>query len=354
MKTIVSIDTLYLHVKYPKSDIYDYYFREVSDVDTRILKEGYVSGDLVIRNGANGYKLSVWKHNIRAYLTDQVDEKCGDGKGMGIWLQIGPKFLLHHANELHQAVNEFLLEIGVNDNYLITISRLDLAVDCLGLKMKDQNSNYWKEGWVGRSKVSKVFFNSRTGVLETICVGSRKSPIFLRIYDKVAESIKKGDYVYWFDVWNKYDGPVTRIEWEVKPKDGNFQDSLKDFKLFNGFAIRELMNYLMDWGKLCVPNSSDSNRNRWNEDQLWIELQENLEEWLVGVNWPSTRFGKEFKGISEAYLKSVSGTLSGAMARLNPEDPNLISLLQGLEKSGEDIGKIQRKANLKAELIKRL
>jgi len=354
MKTIVSIDTLYLHVKYPKKDIYDHYHREVLDVDTRILKEGYISGEFVIRNGANGYKLSVWKHDIRAYLTDQVDEKCGDGKGMGIWLQIGPRFLLHHANEVHQAVNEFLSEIGINKDYPITISRLDLAVDCLGLQMEDQNPNYWKEGWVGRSKVSKVFFNSRTGVLETICVGSRKSPIFLRIYDKVAESIEKGNYVYWFDVWNKYAGPVTRIEWEVKPKKGNFQEDLKDFKKFNGFVIRELMNYLLDWGKLCVSNPSDSNRNRWNEDQLWIELKENLEEWLDSVHWPTTRFGKEFKGISEAYLKSVSGTISGAMARFNPENPNLISLIEGLEDAGENMKKINRIAKLKAERIKRL
>ncbi len=354
MKTIVSIDTLYLHVKYPKSDIYDFYNREVTDVDPRILKEGYVSGDLVIKNGANGYKLSVWKHDARAYLTDQVDEKCGDGKGMGIWMQFGPMFLIHHVNELHQGVKEFLSEIGVNKDYPITISRLDLAVDCLGLNIQDQNPNKWKEGWVGRSKVSKVFFNSRTGVLETICVGSRKSPIFLRIYDKVAECIEKGNFIYWVDVWDEFDGPVTRIEWEVKPKRGAFQEDLKNFDKFNGFTIRELMNYLLDWGRLCVPNPSDSNRNRWEEDQLWLELRANLEEWLDGVEWPSTRFGKEFKGISEAYLKSVSGTISGAMARLNPKNPNLISMMEGLDDAGENLEKINKIAKLKAERIKRL
>jgi hypothetical protein len=354
MKTIVSIDTLYLHVKYPTKDIYDKFHQEVLSVDTRILKDGFVSGDMVIRNGANGYKLSVWKHDIRAYLTDQVDEKCGDGKGMGIWVQIGPRFLLEHASDLHQAIDKFLSEIGIDKDYPITISRLDLAVDCLGLNMKDQNPNDWKEGWVGRSKVSKVFYNSRTGDLETICVGSRKSPIYLRVYDKVAESKEKGDYVYWFDVWEKFDGPVTRIELEVKPKDGNFEKSLIDFRLFNGFTIRELMNYLLDWGKLCIPNLSDSNRNRWEEDRLWIEIQEQLEEWLDGVEWPSSRYGKEFKGISEAYLKSVSGTISGAMARLNPNDPNIFSMIEGLEDGGENMEKIMRIAKLKAERIKRL
>ncbi|MHA1974131.1 MAG: replication initiation factor domain-containing protein [Candidatus Hodarchaeales archaeon] len=354
MKIIVSIDTLYLHVKYPKSDIYDYYFREVSDVDTRILKKGYVSGDFVIKNGANGYKVSVWKHDARAFLTDQVDEKCGEGKGMGIWIQLGPKFLLQHANELHQAVYDFILEIGVNKDYPITITRFDLAIDCLGLKMNDQNLNYWKEGWVGRSKISKIFYNSRTGRLETICVGSRKSPIFLRVYDKIAQSIIEGDSVFWNDVWNRYNGSVTRVEWEVKPKKGNFPEDLKYFKRFNGLAIRELMNYLLDWGRLCVPNPSDSNRNRWKEDELWVDLRSLVKEWLDGVDWPTSRYGKEFHGTSEAYLKFLSGAISGGMARLNPNHPSIIGLLQGLADAGEDLEKILRKANLKAEVIKRL
>ena len=76
------------------------------------------------------------------------------------------------------------------------------------------------------------------------------------------------------DVWGNFQGPVTRIEWEVKPNDGNFSDDLKDLSLFNGFSIRELMNYLIDWGRLCDPNPNDSNRRRWNDSQFWADLKQ--------------------------------------------------------------------------------
>jgi len=354
MEGIVTIDTLYLHMKYPSRDIFDKYYRYVSDVDTRILREGCVVGDFVIKTGSSGYKISLWQHDARVFLTDQVDEKCGEGKGMGIWIQLGPKFLLENANDLKNGVYDFLYEIGINEAYPITINRIDLAIDCLGLAMVDQDIDFWKNGWVGRSKLSKVFYNPRTGRLESLYVGSRNSPIFLRVYDKIAQSIAEGDHQYWNDVWKDFDGSVTRIEWEVKTKDGNFSDDLKNFKDFNGFSTRELMNYLLDWGRLCTPNPSDSNRNRWEDSPLWIELRIIVAIWSIGVDWPTSRYGKEFHGVSLAYVKFLSGTISGGMAKLSLQNPSIDGLIEGLNEYGENIGTIIRKASIKANRIKRL
>jgi hypothetical protein len=345
---------MYIHMKYPNKDVFEKWYFHVKDIDSRKVNQGIVVGDYVVKGGGSGYKVSVWFHDARVFLTDQVDEKCGEGYGMGIWIQLGPKFLLEHINNLQHAVNEFLADVGIQGDYPISITRIDIAVDLLGFSLQDQNIQEWKEGWVGRSKPSGVFYNSRTGKLETIYVGSRKSPVFLRIYDKLAQSLVDGDYGYWKDVWKGFEGPVTRIEWEVKPKDGNFSNDLKEFDRFNGFSVRELLNYLLDWGRLCIPDSADVNRNRWEDSSFWKEVRELVKEFCKEINWPSSRYGKEFHGVSVAYIRSVSGTISGAMARLGGNEPDVVGLFNGLAENGEPLEKINKKAKLKAEIYKRL
>lgn len=347
MDGIVVIDTMYLSVRYPKADIYERWKPHVEGVPHRKLKEGVAVGDFVLKNGASGYKFSIWQHDARAYITPEVDEKLGDGKGMGIWLQLGPKFLIHHARALKPAVNEFLEKIGVNGEYETRITRIDIAIDLFNVKLANQDINLWHEGWVGRSKVSAHHFNSRTGELETINIGSRKSAVYVRVYDKIAQAIKEGDIVYWFDVWGGSKENLTRIEWEVNPREGNFSDNLQDFSKFDGFAVRELLNYLLDWGRLCVPDETDSNRNRWQDVQLWAGVRKVAEKWSHGVDWPTSRYGKEFRPVSEAYARFVSGVISGAQARFGKNEPSFGDMLEGLEKYGETHKVIQSKAQAK-------
>ena len=354
MEGTIHLDTLYLIVKYPKLDLFNKWYGLVEHTDYRVLKEGVASGDFVIKGGSSCYKVSVWQHDARVFFTDQVDEKVGDEKGSGIWVQLGPKFLIHHVGYRHTAVKELLEALGVVGDYPIKINRLDIAVDLFGVSMKDQDINLWQEGWVGRSKISDLHFNSRTGILETINIGSRKSPIFLRIYDKVAQAIFDGDIEYWLDIWQGYKGTVTRIEWEIKPSKGNFSDAITDFSVFIPLAIIETLNYLLDWGRLCIPNPEDSNNRRWKDAPLWEKLRAFIKEYAEGIDWPISRFGKEFHGISDAYIKFLSGTISGGMARFSLNDPDLFSLIQGLGKSGHGLEAMQKIAVNKAKIIKRL
>ena len=354
MNGFMLVDTLYLHMKYPYSDVFHRWYDLVVNVDSRKLKEGIVEGDFVIRNGACGYKVSLWNHDARIYLTDQTDDKCGDGQGMGIWIQLGPKFILENKYDLQTAVIEFLEKAGIKNKYPISITRLDVAIDLFDMSMKDQNINKWYSDWVGRSKVSAIFTNSRTGNLETIYIGSRRSPIYLRMYDKVAQSINDGDYLYWRDVWGGFEGAVTRIEWEIKPKDGNFQEDIHDFFLFDGVTLRELVNYLIDWGRLCDENPNDSNRRRWPDSKLWSDLRELVRTLNEKVESSVTRYGKDFHDVSPKYLQFVVGTLSGAIARLNENDPSFIGFYSELEKKGVSLDFINQKAKKKAEIYKRL
>lgn len=354
-KGIVSVDTMYLTVKYPRRDIFDRWNVYAKGLDSRKLKQGIVVNDFVLRSGGNGYGISLWNHDARAYLTDQTDEIRGEDQGMGIHLQFGPKFLIEHFHEIHPAVAEFIKSIGVLGDWPIQITRLDIAVDLFGVAMFDQVLDDWHNNWVGRSKVSKVHFNSKTGELETINIGSRSSAVYLRIYNKLAQSIKEGDFLYWQDVW-KLTGEnkqVTRVEWEIKPKKGNFDKDLVDFSLFNGFSVRELANYLLNWGRLAIPGK-DTNQTRWPNAPFWDLLVEVVHDWADGVYWPTTRHSKDFQGISEAYIKQLSGTISGGMARLANENPNIMDMLNKMGEYGEDLRTIQNTAKKKADLFNKL
>ncbi len=355
MKYVVSVDTLYLNVKYPRRDVFERWSMVIEGCDSRRLKKGVVEGDFVVRGGSTGYKTSVWSHDIRAFLTDEVDELRGEGLGMGIWVQIGPKFILDHppGNELGEAVKKFLSEIGVKGEWPIRITRIDVALDLFGVEMANQDIEMWRQGWVGRAGVSRIHFNPNSGKLETINIGSRRSAVYLRIYDKVAQAEADGDILYWRDVWNGYSGPVTRIEWEVKPNKGGFEE-FKDFDKFRQLQIVKLLNYLVEWGRLSIPNPNDSNNRRWEVSDFWKIVVSAAEDWANGIPWPTSRLGKEFKGISEGYLRCVAGNVSGAMARLDPENPNLFGMLTIMEDYGLGLPKIQKDADAKAEIIKRL
>lgn len=353
-KGIVLLDTLCLNVRYPYSDMFNRWYRFAKDADRHVLKRGIVAGDFVVRSGGAGYKFSLWQHDARFYLTDETDEKRGEGNGMGIRIQLGPKFLLQHITELVPIILDLLSDIGIKKQWPIHITRLDLAVDMFNTAMVDQSLKDWQENWVGRSKVSGVYFNSRTGDLETINIGSRTSAIYLRIYDKIAQAIKEGDAIYWLDVWEKSSlGEVTRVEWEIKPKKGNFSSDLVDFYKFNGFSRRELMNYLLEWGRLGIPEN-DVNRSRWKSAPFWKVIEEIKDEWALGVYWPTSRLGKEFKGISEAYIKQLSGSISGGMARLGGEEQGLIEMIDKMAEYGENLKRIKEKAKIKADIYQKL
>jgi hypothetical protein len=351
----VSVDTLYINVKYPRRDVFDRWYRVIKNFDSRVTRLGIPEGDFVVRGGTQGYLASVWRHDIRAYLTDRVDEKIGDGMGMGIWMQIGPKFLLDHPPgvELRKAVRDFLKDLGVKKDWPIRITRIDVAVDLFGVAISDQSVELWRQGWVGRAGVSSTYFNSESRLLETVNIGSRESAIFLRIYDKVAQAESEGDIDYWWDVWDGYSGPLTRVEWEVKPKKGGFFD-IEDFSTLCEWKVVELLNKLVEWGRLCIPNPSDSNNRRWEIAEFWKLLLSVSEEWADGITWPTSRIGKTFKGVNESYMRGLAGQISTGMARLAPERPSLYNMLDELDQHGLGLVKIQKDADSKAEIFKRV
>jgi len=352
MKGMIILDTLHLNVRNPKPDVFRKWYRPVELASVQELRKGIVVDDFVVRTGGNGYKLSIWKGDARAYLSEQDYSAGNEDQCMGIWLQFGPKFLIKNMNCLKPSIHDFIKDIGVIGDWDIRITRIDLAMDLFEIDISNHSLDDWRNNWVGRSKVSKVFFNSRTGNIETINVGSRKSPVYLRIYDKLSQSINEGDILFWIAVWEQGEiHHVTRVEWEVKPKKGGF-DELIDFDRLCEWRIVELLNYLVKWGRLCIP--SEGQRSRWSDAPFWNLVQAVAKDWADGIGRASPRNPKEFKGVTEAYLRQLAGTISGGMARLSPDDPNFYHLLNGLENEGFPLESIQRAAIDKAARFNRL
>ena len=289
------------------------------------------------------------------YLTDQVDELLGDGNGMGAWVQLGPRFLLEHPldQELKRGVAGLLQGTGIVGDWETRVTRLDVAIDIPDVRLSEEDVGQWQRGWVGRAKVSSTYMSPRSGDLQGIAIGSRRSAVYLQIYDKVAEAIKDCDYMQWISAWDGFLGPVARIEWEVKPNKGGFAASVADFRMLTEEGVVLLVNYLLKWGRLCVP-TSDSNNRRWPVAPLWGKVETVVDEWGRGTRGMMRRQRVGPAGVTDKYLRFVEGTVTGAMARVNPREPSLVSVLEELGKRGRGLTDMERDAKRKGEVIERL
>lgn len=360
--SFVYLSSLRLVVQYPDLDVYNKWLPLVENTNREKLKQGIISGDNLITTGISGYKFCICKHDARINFSDRVTQKVGIRDSAGILITLGEKFLIDHHSDLQWAVDELLHSVGASADNPIKIKQIGLSIDILGFPLKSLNQFDFTLGWVGRSKMSKLEFNSVTNDLERVLIGSQgqslkeQSPIILRMFDKVAHIAKSGDMFYWLDIWKDFDGPVTCLEWQVKPFDGNFEDDLKQFDLFSGFGIRKLLVYLLDWGRLSIPDSADSNNRRWEETEFWKRVRKAADRWLNGCDIPVSRLGKEFHGVGLDFVKYISGALSSGIAKFGYKKDELTVdvIWEGLLQYGISKEKILNDAKEKAEKLRRM
>ena len=68
----LGIDSLYLVMEYPHSDVFEFWASQIGDIHDPRLFEGIPYEDFLIRRGGLGYKLSVWINDARLFITDRV------------------------------------------------------------------------------------------------------------------------------------------------------------------------------------------------------------------------------------------------------------------------------------------
>jgi hypothetical protein len=111
---------------------------------------------------------------------------------------------------------------------------------------------------------------------------------------------------------------------------------------------------LIIWGRLCIPDPNDSNNRRWPIAPFWKDVSDLAAAWAREITWPTTRYGKDFHGINDHYIKFLAGTIAGGMARFGESSPDMIGLFEGLKDHGQDLDAIKQKAVAKAAVYSRL
>lgn len=369
----LGLDSLYLVMEYPHADVFNNWSVVVSDFTDARLHEGIPFGDMVVRRGGLGYKLSVWDGDTRLYITDRVtDALCNtahEGQGMGLMLQLSPKWLRQFGDILSERtfsrniLAQFAL-FGVHEpeKYPVRLNRMDITADVIGLDVAGFSVDDWNRRWVGYAMKKDFHFSALTGQLEGLSIGSSEGAVRFKVYDKIAESQKKGTARFWRSVWgvNADDEiAVARFEWSVKCYSARFAEMrfLSDFT-FEGFL--ELLNYVsLKWGRLCEPQADDSNRSRWPLGALWADLRGLIEAWDFGFSGTAHREYDFRPEISDSYLRSLAGWISGLQVRIGLETGKDAPASFGdglfyLDEHGHTLPDIQRKAEEKWRVASRL
>lgn len=347
------LDSLYLVLEYPRRDVFDFWAQIVGDMSDRRLYTGIPFEDYLVRRGGLGYKLSVWDGDARLFITDRVDDELSNsaqvGQGMGVMLQLGPKWLIQYGDvvnseRLRQHIYAQFVLFGIKnpETYPIRLNRLDIALDMIGLAVADFSLDQWRAGWVGYASQKTFHDSADTGKLEGLSIGSSEGAIRFKVYDKVAQSLKIGASQFWRSVWalaaDEFPA-VARFEWSIKPYGARFVKLryLADFT-FDGFM--ELINYAsLRWGRLCIPSPDDSNQSRWELDPLWAELRRLIDEWRFNFEGCAKRDYHFKPDLNDAYLSTAAGWIGGLMARLGIDQggerpASVVDALTRLESEG--------------------
>jgi hypothetical protein len=366
----LGIDSLYLVLEYPHLDVYNKWASVINDAGNPRLNEGIPFDDYLIRKGANGYKLSVWDGDARLYITDRVADKLqntsSSNQGMGVMLQLGPKWLRQHGDIVSpsalekDALAQFRL-FGVNtpEKYPVRINRLDVTVDVLGLNVADFSSDEWLADWVGFACPRDFYVSHETRKLEGLSVGSSEGKVRFKVYDKVAETQSRGTAGFWRSVWGVDENEeisVARFEWSIKCYAGHF-GGMRYLAEFSFENFLKLLNYAsLFWGRLCVPQPDDTNQSRWPLHPLWQELRRLIDEWTFNYPERAKRIYDFRPDLKDDYLRSVNGWLGGFLARVGIErgldtPAGLDTALRFLEAEGFSLTK---KAVEKWEILSKL
>lgn len=368
----LGVDSLYLVIEYPHIDVFHHWTKNIRDLQDKRLFDGIPNGDMLLRRGGLGYKLSVWKGDSRLFITDRVDDSLVNtgsaGQGMGLMLQLGSKWLRQFADftsyetlsaSIYPLLSEFHVENA--EKYPIRINRIDVALDVGSLPVALFSVDEWRHGWVGRASGKHFYDDSSTGNLSGLAIGSSQGAVRFKVYDKLLESQKSNDFMFWLSVWevdfSELDYPaIARFEWTIKPHGAKFigMQYLTDYS-FDG--LKELINYVTQkWGRLCVPQSG-KNKSRWETHPLWVQVRRMMiEEWDIDHVGIAQRDYHISPDLNPAYMNSVTGWIAGLMARVGlamdkDEPADIYDAVMMAQAHSEPI---QDKAEKKWEVLSRL
>lgn len=280
-----------------------------SDLQASLAEFGFVPEDFVVaEKGASGYKKMLLHRGSTLRVLYDGNENMGyhyDFSGSSI------KELFSHFTDSMMEMTPFgygldmdiniLRELLSKIKYIGHVTRLDLAID-------DKVSPYFtllelqeileQQRFISKFRSWQLVkdcttSNELTGA--TIYLGSRRSDIMLRVYDKQLEQIAKG-------VEGAAEVPWVRWELELKNEYANV--ALVD--LLKGINVGELVfGILSNYFRVIV--FDDSNKSRCSMDKKWkMFIDEVLKITLFVMQEPPTLLDKK-----KWVLNQVAPTITG-------------------------------------------
>lgn len=274
---------------------------EVEDVIIDVL---YMNLDdfIPVEKGNLGYKKQQVSGNIRILY---------DGnEGMGIHVIISGEGCREYEEK-----NNILELIDRINGYDGKISRIDIAIDDETGKiipfekiLRDVRAGNIVSRWRSSIEIIKrdIQKGERTG--QTVMLGSRKSDVCMRIYDKALEQ-KKAKGEQW-----------VRMELEIKKEKAIVIQSLLPFYEKNiGKMVSKIVNNYVR----IVEKSKDKNKSRWKTKRYWKNIVKETEK-LSLTRRPEER---TIKDVRNWVRRQVSPSLAVLLLDAGGDIKSLLSII---------------------------
>lgn len=216
-----------------------------------------------------------------------------------------------------ETIQDLIPFIHTVNYYNTKFTRIDLALDDKkGIITMKKLKKHLNNGWT-KSRFKTYDILERRKLIDgnikgnTIYIGTRKSRIYLRIYDKALEQGELGTWI--------------RYELEIKKERAEMLSKIIDIentgKLFCGI----LNNYIT----FLEPHKTDTNKSRWETLKEWEKLIGNAEK-ISLTNAPKIKDIEDTKNWIE---RQVSTSLALLMVHYEGDTGPLISIInQGYNK----------------------
>lgn len=170
----------------------------------------------------------------------------------------------HGAVALHQRFMDWASQVGMVAFKPESLSRVDYSFD-YHVPVID----FDEDSFISLSAKDTQY--RKDGKVQTFKFG--ESDIVLRIYNKVAEIEEQSHKTWFYELWGESEN-VWRIEWQIR------KDVLRRFAIRTFADLQDgqgdLLRYLAEEHTTLRIKSDDSNRSRWLQHPLWIDLQEQI------------------------------------------------------------------------------
>lgn len=198
--------------------------------------------------GAHGYKDRLYWNCISIHYNGSDD--------MGVWLELSGQGCRAFETFGHGDY-EFLFSVVRDNPEQMKFTRLDIAFDDHTglLDMNTLIADTLANNYVAKATSWEVV-QSNKGT--SVIIGSRQSPVLIRIYDKAAErNITDGSHWVRIELQLRDDRASEFVRYQM---DHNFEVG----ETFSGV----LLNYL----RYVVPDELDSNKWRWSLTDYWSDV----------------------------------------------------------------------------------